>query len=272
MFKILITRYGIGILLNILLVIVVGILHAIILNLIPISINSLTIFCYVFGGVISVIATSVVLKFFWSFIIFDNNSDFGNFEGDFKFWKKRLEDGKPVKCIVMQLFILPILAISVTLILIMVFMYSSFNSMIAQFIAEQNGSVNSSHCALQVFPATILSASAVLWLIYYFCIVSHYIKATCPQCGNLYSYCEGNDVAGSYYSREETQHKYKDRYGKVGELYLDDKKIGDVRGKTGTDTYERKIKSFGHDVHAQCKYCGRKTKIYHGACIISDWK
>ncbi len=176
-------------------------------------------------------------------------------ERELKYWSNNRNIGKPVRWYKIQLCVLPMLIISVPFIIFSIYLFRLKCTNLPMYILD---------CCI--------TGQALFWLLYYIAVMAHYFSATCPKCGNVYSYCDGEIIQGSYRSYERKEYKTKNRDNSVG-VYVDNKKIGELKGPTGSDTYERTIRGSGHETMDYCKFCGRKIKTYHSDSYeVSDWK
>lgn len=114
----------------------------------------------------------------------------------------------------------------------------------------------------------VLSVSALTWFFHWGSLSFHYLRATCG-CRSVMSrkQIETKDCSFS----EWTQEKTKDGYGTVGSVYVNNNKVGDIKGST-TYTVTRK----GHTLRwisvCQCCYCGNKFEKEERKVEYSLWR
>ena len=101
-------------------------------------------------------------------------------------------------------------------------------------------------------------SSAIFWFFYECCIFAHYRTSRC-KCGGVM--CYGYGKVTDFQRSEFTQTKTKDSYGTIGDVYLGNDKIGEIKGNTGSYTMQREGVKFTSTYGCQCVFCG-KTKNF----------
>lgn len=176
-----------------------------------------------------------------------------------KMWKNRIDKNRSVKLITIIMVLLSYIAIA------LLFIWLASN----QFSYCSNIEEKSGKTLPYWLLALVLSESAGFWIIYWIYLMKHYISCSC-RCGKVMSRIEEKLLDYQYYDDEQS--KTKSTYGVIGEVFDGDKKVGEVRGKTGSNTIYREVHSSSWTSKCRCVYCNRVKEIKDGRVWFSDWK
>lgn len=114
----------------------------------------------------------------------------------------------------------------------------------------------------------VLSSSAVTWLIFWLSLVAHYSQSACG-CRVVMSRMQVSSK-DSHFS-EWTQEKTKDGYGTVGSVYVNNNKVGDIKGST-TYTVSRSGWTHSWTAICRCRYCGEEYEKKERRSKSSLWR
>lgn len=180
-------------------------------------------------------------------------------------WEMLYRENKQIKYRKTFLILLPELLCAVLYSIVLTFMYfisgkaflSITDKTTTQFLGYSMG-------------LTVLGVSAGLWGGYWITMELWFLKNRCKKCHCVMCYT----LVGisNYKSRTSTQYKSRDTYGKIGELYVDDEKVGDVNGVTGSYTLKREVHTSSHTENYQCIYCGTPKKKKVKDTYVGNWK
>lgn len=183
--------------------------------------------------------------------------EFENGKEEFKdkfinYWEERLNK-KRTKMLKIILMLLPFLAFSTLFIAISYIIYKQFPPF---------SSYEDKFPIIKILGDLSL-CQATFWLTYTGYLFVYYLKRRC-SCGCVMSTKEFEKVDSK--SSEFYEEKTKDTYGKIGEIYYKNEKVGDIEGVTGFKTRHRKSYIRSHTGICRCIFCG-KTSMVH---IIDD--
>ncbi len=159
---------------------------------------------------------------------------------------------KKIKSITVQLWILPKLLIAVALLIFLISAYK--NSLFGEFILGYG----------------FISAISTFWFFHWLFMFLYFNSQTCHNCHAVM--CWKNDGRSNYHETEREQTKTRDTYGTIGEVYLDNQKVGEVKGTTGSYTRKRTIKTTSYISHYICQFCGNKKSTAEFRSTYGDWK
>lgn len=243
--------YGIDFALNVISVIITALLLTLF------SFCETVISGYVTGIIVSLIIYTVLILLCKS-SVFAFTDEYAN-----EYWSGRRKAEKPFKGYKMQILVLPILLIVVGVIICMAVFYGDFTAAINSIIEAAGDKAGDSDVLERVREVGLLTALIATCVggrtVYYGYLVIHYLSNTCKGCGNIF--CHERKEILSHKNYDEVKTKTKDTYGKVGELYCKDKKIMDISGKTGTQTYETHWKGHHSEYLCECVYCNNQKTI-----------
>lgn len=210
----------------------------------------------IIGGAIAGIIASVFIAN-GNAVYFDDNdkSKFTNI------WRNiAIDNSKKIRIGKILLMLLPFIAICVI---------SAFFA-IKQFpIISKYQSVQEHENMIPVMlGAVALMNTAIFWLVYAICIMVHYIQSRC-KCGTVMCYVLGEALGAKEYVITDT--KSKDTYGKIGDVYSGDEKIGEVRSSSSyTLERERLVHVTTYSCH--CIFCGKEKRTeQQSSRILKDW-
>ena len=115
---------------------------------------------------------------------------------------------------------------------------------------------------LHLFASLVLATSTIttLWIgIFGSSGGGDYIPYKCCKCGSIFSFVEVETTDRKSWTEEHTSSK--DHYGTVGSVYENGKKVGEVKGYTGTTYQKTTVMKESYKVKRRCACCGHEDII-----------
>lgn len=193
----------------------------------------------------------LVLGIVWSIIASDFivtnpvESHYGG-AGWEKFWKTRVERKKKTRLRHVFVILFPTLAVGVAALVTLIVNFAQ-----PTLFDFEN--------FLETAAICIISVIGTVFPIYTIAIFCRFYSTRCRKCGCILPWEYIKTISSNINEYEKS--KTVDTYGTVGELYIDNKKVGDVKGTTGTQTVTKHYTSYSRWALFRCVFCDNERKF-----------